>query len=109
MSSRPNRSQQARPERVHRGAVLQIERQQRGRAAGGADGVVGFLQPALGAGGDHHMGAAAGKLDGGGGADAAAGAGDQGDRARPAVMQRLSASRQSWRLSLSIMSGSGIG
>ena len=54
------------------------------------------------------------EFDGDGGADAAAGAGDQRDAAdeavRPRVAQRhLGSSRLSWRFALSRLSGSGIG
>ena len=54
------------------------------------------------------MSATAPQLDGGGGADAAAGARDQGDQARQRAHQR-SVSRLSCRSALSTMSGSAIG
>ncbi len=66
--------------RVQPGAVLQIERQQRRRAAHGANGVVRFLQAALGARHQHDMRAAPAQLDRRRGADAAAGARHQGDQ-----------------------------
>jgi hypothetical protein len=66
----------------------QVERKDRRLAAGhaawratkGADGVVGFLQAALGPGGNDDMGTEAGEFDRRGRTDASAGAGDQGDR-----------------------------
>ena len=55
-------------------ALPQIQRQQRRRTAGGADGVVGFLQPALRAGGYHQMRPQPRQRDGGRGANTPAGA-----------------------------------
>ncbi|MNL60321.1 hypothetical protein D3C87_1841200 [compost metagenome] len=62
-------------------AIAQVERHQRGRRAQVLDFVIEFLEPAHGAGYGHHMGAAPGRLDGGGIADAPRGAGDEDDLA----------------------------
>jgi hypothetical protein len=61
------------------GLLYEVERQQRGGAAGGADPVVGGFQPALGARRQHDMDAAGGERDRRGLPDAARGAGDEGD------------------------------
>ena len=59
--------------------IGEVERHQRGAAAVFADLVVEFLQPALRARDGHDMRAGAGKRARGGIADAARGAGDEGD------------------------------
>ena len=60
-------------------SCMQVEREQRRLAAGGADGVVDLLQPALGAGGQHAMRAEPGQFQRQRRADAARGAGDERD------------------------------
>ena len=84
ISSRPKRWNSVGPIASIWCAFAQIQRQQRRLAAHGADRVVGFLQAALGARGDHHAGAEARQFDRGRRADAAAGAGDQRDARRQA-------------------------
>ena len=84
-------------------AVGEVERQQRRNTADGSNRIVGFFQPALGARGQHDMGAEPGQLDRRRLANAAAGAGDQ----RHVIGQRqhaqcASVSRLSWRSALSI-------
>ena len=65
---------------VEAGAVGDVEGNQGRRLAGsGADGVVQFLEAALGARDGHHMSARDGEGLGAGAADAAAGAGNQSD------------------------------
>src|SRR4051812_47341597 len=59
--------------------VGEIERHQRGAAAVAADGVVEFLEAALGARHRDHMGACLCQRARGGVADAARGAGDESD------------------------------
>ena len=66
---------------VDGGEILEVERHQGGGAARLLDGVVGFFQPAHGAGDADHMRPGLAQRDGGGAADAARGAGDQRDAA----------------------------
>ena len=77
-----------------------------------ADGVVGLLQPALGAGGQHAVGAEPGQLERGGGADPARGAGDEGDAAgqRPRCGRghQPARSSDSWRSVFAWVSVSGM-
>ena len=76
-------------EAVDAGIVLQVERHQRRGAAGGADGVVEFLQPADGARHRDDMRAGLGERQRGRVADAARGAGDE----RDAVGERFRSSK----------------
>ena len=68
----------------------EIEGHQRRRAAGGADGVVGLLEPADGARHQHQIGAFGGEAPRHRGADAARRAGDERDAAGEALGRRRS-------------------
>ena len=97
-------------DRIDRLALGEVERQQGRGPAGGTHEIVGFLQPALGARGEHDMRAVAGERHRARRAEPAAGAGDQRHRAVERTRhQRSSASRLSWRSALSPWSGSAIG
>src|SRR5437667_7626347 len=61
--------------------IAQVERHQRGAAAGGADPVIGLFEATDRARGQHKLGALAGEAFRHRGADAARGAGDQRDLA----------------------------
>jgi hypothetical protein len=103
--------EQCRADHVDLIALQKIERQQRGRAASRADGVVRLLEAALGAGDADDVSAKAGEGNRRRRADAAAGARDERHAAfqRSGHRYRLSVSRLCWRSELSAMSGSGIG
>src|SRR6202023_1059899 len=86
--------------------VAQVERHQGGAAAGGADPVIGLLEPADRAPGQYEMGAFLCKALRHRGAEAARGAGDQRDLAgKPARHQRgLRAARRSTAISATMLS-----